>query len=112
MGIGMKKFFVYFLFFFFTLHINAAAVFSTAHPVKTVAVITDTGIEIAINYGSFATVSGAEIGDPVSVEMLEKGGYAEEYAIRQLERSDNRDDYASNVVKLSFGRALRMGCCQ
>ncbi len=67
-----------------------------------IAVITDTGIEIAINYGSFATVSGAEIGDPVSVEMLEKGGYAEEYAIRQLERSDNRDDYASDAVFSNF----------
>lgn len=50
MGIGMKKFFVYFLLLIFTLHINAAAVFSTAHPVKTVAVITDTGHRHGTNY--------------------------------------------------------------
>ena len=67
-----------------------------------VAVVEDTGIEIAINYGSFATVSGAQIGDTVTIDMLEKGGYAEEYAIRQLERTDNREDYASDEVFANF----------
>ena len=67
-----------------------------------VAVFSDTGIEIAINYGSFATESGVEVGDAVSIDMLEKGGYAEEYAIRQLERTDNRDDYASDEVFANF----------
>ena len=69
---------------------------------STVAVISDEGIEIAINYGSFQTVSGAAVGDTITIDMLEKGGYAEEYAIRQLERTDNRDDYASDEVFANF----------
>ena len=67
-----------------------------------VAVVSDEGIEIAVNYGSFAAESGAAVGDTVFVDMAEKGGYAEEYAIRQLERTDNREDYASDEIFANF----------
>ena len=67
-----------------------------------VAVLSDEGIEVAINYGSFATVSGAAVGDAITIDMAEKGGYAEEYAVRQLERTDNREDYASDEVFANF----------
>ncbi len=60
------------------------------------------GLEIAINYGSFETVASASIGESVTIEMAEKGGYAEEYAIRQLERTEERDDYVSDAVFANF----------
>ena len=67
-----------------------------------IAVVSDEGIEVAINYGSFATESGASVGDTITIDMLEKEGYAEEYAIRQLERTDVREDYASDEIFANF----------
>lgn len=49
MGIGMKKFVVYALFLIFFMYF-AMPVFSASHPVKTVAVITDTGHRNGTNY--------------------------------------------------------------
>lgn len=67
-----------------------------------IAVISDEGISIAVNYGSFESLSGAVLGDEVTISMEEKDGYAEEYAVRQLERTDIREDYASDEVFANF----------
>ena len=69
---------------------------------ETIVVISDEGVSIAINYGSFETASGAVTGSPVVIDMAEKGGYLEEYAIRQLVRTDSREDYGSDEIFANF----------
>ena len=68
----------------------------------------DAYIEAAVNYGNFASVTGAETGSPVTIAMLEKEGYADEYIIRHLTRTENREDYASDEVFANF-RAVKAG---
>lgn len=77
---------------------------------------------VAINMGDFATTNGlatkntAEDGTytwefpegkslkdiTVSITMGEKGGYRDQYLIHQLERTNNREDYASDQVFANF----------
>ena len=67
-------------------------------------VVVDDGsfVEIAINYGDFSSESGIAEGDVVTISMADKGGYADEYMIRHLVRTDNRDDYSSDEVFANF----------
>lgn len=67
-----------------------------------VAVDDGNAIELAINYGDFSSVSGCSEGTAVTVSMAEKGGYSEEFMIRHLVRTENRDDYASDAVFANF----------
>ena len=57
---------------------------------------------IAINMGNFAGTYGVEAGAAVSIKMKEIGAYLEEYEIRNLVRTNNRDDYASDAVYANF----------
>lgn len=91
----------------------------------------DDQVALAINYGSFASVTGiAEKitvdGDPgyrweirypsVTVEIREKGGYLDQYNARNLTRTDDREDYpgltdeqfANFRVTVAGGRELTL----
>jgi len=57
---------------------------------------------MALNYANFAKTYGLEAGSEVSYEMVEKGAYAEELEIRQLTRTDDREDYASDAIFANF----------
>ncbi|MCF6460410.1 tyrosine-protein phosphatase [Clostridium sp. Cult3] len=59
-------------------------------------------IIVAINMGNFAETYKAKEGDQISFELKEKAGYLTEWEIRQLDRSDNREDYASDVIFANF----------
>ena len=65
-------------------------------------------VSFAINMGNFAKTSGAAVGTPVSVAMKGKGAYFADYKIRQLKKSENRSDYASDEVFANF-REVKAG---
>lgn len=62
----------------------------------------DTGIQLAINYGDFASAYGASEGTPVVVYMKEKGAYLSDIAIRHLEKLEKREDYESDEAFANF----------
>ncbi len=68
----------------------------------------DDYVTAAINMGDFATTYGVEVGSFLTVTMKEAGGYLDEYLIRQLERTNNREDYESDAVFANF-RAVELG---
>ena len=59
-------------------------------------------IILAINLGSFADTYGTTANDDVTITLSKKGGYLDEYEIRQLKRTNNRDDYSSDEVFANF----------
>ncbi|WP_313577710.1 tyrosine-protein phosphatase [Lacrimispora sp.] len=59
-------------------------------------------IILAINLGSFADTYGTAVNDNVTIALSKKGGYLDEYEIRQLKRTNNRDDYSSDEVFANF----------
>lgn len=59
-------------------------------------------IILAINLGSFADTYGTAVNDNVTITLSKKGGYLDEYEIRQLKRTNNRDDYSSDEVFANF----------
>lgn len=61
-------------------------------------------ISVAINMGNFAKVYDVKIGDEITFEMCEKGGYLEEYETRSVEakRTNKREDYKSDEVFANF----------
>lgn len=59
-------------------------------------------IAMAISYGNFGEVTGTTEGTAVAFEMAEKKGYLDEYEIRHLVKSENRDDYASDEIFANF----------
>ena len=65
-------------------------------------------IQIAVNMGNFAKLSGASEGSEVTLTLAEKAGYLKEYKIRQLKKSEKREDYASDAVYANF-RAVQAG---
>ena len=65
-------------------------------------------VEVALSSADFANTYGVGVGSTMSITLSEKGGYLGEYEIRHLERTDNRDDYASDEVFANF-RALSGG---
>ncbi len=69
---------------------------------------TDDVIELAINHGNLAGETGATEGTPVTVSMKDKGGYKDEYMIRHLVKSENREDYSSDEVFANF-RSVSQG---
>ncbi len=63
---------------------------------------------VAINMGDFAGTYGVEKGDIVTFTLAEKAGYLGQYQAHQLERTNERDDYASDEVFANF-RAITVG---
>ncbi|MDR1772598.1 MAG: tyrosine-protein phosphatase [Hungatella sp.] len=62
-------------------------------------------IILAINLGSFAETYGTAVNDQVTITLSKKGGYLDEYEVRQLKRTNNRDDYSSDEVFANFREA-------
>ena len=72
---------------------------------------TDTNtLAAAINMGNFSETYGAVEGTALTFSMQEKGGYLEEYQIRNIDslRTNDRADYASDEVFANF-RPIVMG---
>ncbi|MFP4460718.1 MAG: tyrosine-protein phosphatase [Thermotogota bacterium] len=65
-------------------------------------------VAMALNYANFAKTYSLEVGSPVSYELVEKGAYLEELEIRNLVRTDVREDYASDAIFANF-REVTMG---
>jgi hypothetical protein len=63
---------------------------------------------LAINYGNLTKTSGAKEGDSVSIGLLDKGGYLQEFELRHLVRTDERKDYASDAIFANF-RNVKFG---
>lgn len=57
---------------------------------------------LAINMGNFSETYSANIGDNVSLSLKEKQGYLSEYLLRQLKRTNERSDYASDSIFANF----------
>ncbi|MDD3411039.1 MAG: SAM-dependent chlorinase/fluorinase [Eubacteriales bacterium] len=59
-------------------------------------------VALAINYKSFQDTYGAQPGTAFTLELLEAGAYLEQYEIRNLVKSESRDDYASDEIFANF----------
>ncbi|HHY09358.1 MAG TPA: protein tyrosine phosphatase [Firmicutes bacterium] len=59
-------------------------------------------VMVAINMGNFAGTYGVEEGDPISLALKEKEAYFAEWAIRQLTRTNEREDYSTDEVFANF----------
>jgi len=70
--------------------------------------LTDGHVQLAINYGNFASTYGLKVGDTVTIKLKEKGTYKSELEIRHLVRTNNRADYDSDEVFVNF-REVRLG---
>ncbi|MBR1676937.1 MAG: tyrosine-protein phosphatase [Clostridia bacterium] len=72
--------------------------------------VEDNEIALAVNYGSFAEITGVAVKEEIEenpgykwiiayselkIELKEKGGYLDEYKLRNLTRSNERSDYNS-----------------
>lgn len=67
-----------------------------------------TNIAVCINYGKLNELADVSIGDKVTIMLTETDGYQVQYEIRKLERTNNREDYASDVMFANF-RDINMG---
>ena len=65
-------------------------------------------IGVCINYGKMFEVAGVKVGDSMTIFMSEQKGYLTQYEIRNLERTNNREDYASDEVFANF-RNITLG---
>ena len=69
----------------------------------------DMGVQLlGTNMGDFAGRHGITEGMEISIRLAEKGGYLDKYKLRQVSRSHDRDDYASDEVFANF-RELTQG---
>ena len=59
-------------------------------------------VQLAINYGNFATKYGVSVGTEVSVYLREKGAYLSEIEIRHLTKLEKREDYSSDEAFANF----------
>lgn len=62
----------------------------------------DGDIGLCINYGNFSEASGIVAGDDVTITLKEKGGALETQELNALVYSDDRADFASDVVFANF----------
>lgn len=61
-----------------------------------------TNIAVCINYGKLNEIADVVVGDKVTIMLSETDGYKVQYEIRKLERTNNRDDYASDQAFANF----------
>ena len=59
-------------------------------------------INLCVNYGDFSETAGVGAGDAVTITMKEKGGALSTQEINNLVYSDDRADYASDVIFANF----------
>src|SRR6056297_147508 len=65
-------------------------------------------VAMALNYANFAKTFSLEEGSEVAFDLVNKGAYLEELEIRNLVRTDVREDYASDAIFANF-REVTMG---
>ena len=58
--------------------------------------------------GNFSTTYNVKEGDKVEIEIKEKAGYRTEWEIRQLKRTNNREDYSTDEIFANF-RNVQLG---
>jgi hypothetical protein len=59
-------------------------------------------VAACINYGDLAKEAEVGVGDTIGLSMKVKAGYRAKLELRQLKRTDNRADYASDAVFANF----------
>ena len=82
--------------------------FSDVDTGETIVLLGDDGLVLAVNYGSFAEESGLAEGSAITIAMKEKAGYLDEFNLRNLIMSDNRNDYDSDMAFANF-REVKAG---
>jgi protein tyrosine/serine phosphatase len=65
-------------------------------------------VAACINYGDLAKEANAGVGDTINLSMKSKAGYLAKFELRQLQRTDQRADYASDAVFANF-REIKNG---
>lgn len=60
-------------------------------------------------YGNFADKYGVSEGDEIEISLCEKQGYADEYAVRTLSRSNERSDYPKRTDE-QYANFRTVGC--
>lgn len=65
-------------------------------------------VQMAINYGNFATFFSVALTNTVNVSVLEKGSYKAQIELRKLVKSEERKDYLSDQAFANF-REVSMG---
>ena len=65
-------------------------------------------VEFAICNGNYSKTTGLKEGDVVTITMKEKAGYLTQYEIRNIVKSEDRNDYISDSVFANV-RAIQLG---
>ena len=64
---------------------------------------------VAINMGNFSTKYNAKVGDTIKFSLKEAKAYLAEYLLRQLKRTNERSDYASDSIFANFRSVVTTG---
>ena len=64
---------------------------------------------VAINLGNFSTKYNAKVGDSIKFSLKEAKAYLSEYLLRQLKRTNERSDYASDSIFANFRSVVTAG---
>ena len=64
---------------------------------------------VAINLGNFSTKYNAKVGDSIKFSLKEAKAYLSEYLLRQLKRTNERSDYASDSIFANFRGVVTTG---
>lgn len=70
--------------------------------------ISDGYVLMALNYGNFAKTYDLAVGSAIQYEIVQKGVYKQELEIRNLVRTDIRQDYDSDAIFANF-REVTLG---
>lgn len=66
-------------------------------------------IIVAINMGNFSKTYDVNVGDSVTFSISKKAGYLSEYLLRQLTRTNDRNDYATDSIYANFRNVTTTG---
>ncbi len=67
-----------------------------------------TNIAVCINYGKLNEIAKISVGDKFTIMLTQPEGYLTQYEIRNLTRTNNREDYSSDEVFANF-RNITLG---
>lgn len=85
-----------------TLDIPLGSSYSDVDTGSLIVRMTEDQVIVAINMGNFATTYNVEVNATVKFALKEKEGYLSEYLLRQLTRTNERSDYASDEIFANF----------
>ena len=83
--------------------------FSDVDTGETIVLMGDGGVVLAINYQSFAEKSKLAEGTAITLTMKEKAGYLDEFNLRNLIRSDSREEFISDEIFANFRNVTAAG---